>query len=440
MSRERFIDAEEAVIGAIMLDARAYWRVADIVGAEDFAVGKNRRLFDVLAEQVREGGEPDCVTIGELHPDLATAAMDIASATPSAANVVAYAEIVARAAMERRVIQAGQRIAKLSGPDAYAEARTILDACQPRSVRFVVTLKQAMRDWFANVSEKAEAAADTDLTGLPTSLGWLDEQTGGWQPGDLVVIAARPSVGKTLLALQVALHAGQQGYRCLMFSAEMSAQQIADRAVSALGKVSTHALRKPKTMDDEHWACVSRGVALGASLPILVDDSNGITALDIAARAQQLHAERPLSMIVIDYLGLMRHPKADRHDLAIGQTTAALKALAKRLQIPVVLLVQINRDAANSRPAMNNLRDSGSIEQDCDIAIFLHRPDAEMKSQLELIVGKHRNGPTGSMWIYADYENMRFLPGEPPILDKPSGKQRRGYAGKGRDRAQGERE
>lgn len=430
MNRERFIDAEEAVIGAIMLDARAYWRVADIVSAEDFAVGKNRRLFDVLAEQVRDGGEPDCVTIGEMHPDLASVATDIASATPSAANVVAYAEIVARAAMERRVIQAGQRIAKLSGPEAFAEARAILDACQPRSVRSVVTLKQAMRDWFANVSAKAEAAADTELTGLPTSLSWLDEQTGGWQPGDLVVIAARPSVGKTLFALQVALHAGQEGHRCLLFSAEMSSQQIADRAVSSLGRVSTHALRRPKSMTDDHWSSVTLGVSRGASLPILIDDSNGVTAIDIAARAQQLHAERPLSLIVIDYLGLMRHPKADRHDLAIGQTTAALKALAKRLQIPIILLVQINRDAANARPAMNNLRDSGSIEQDCDLAIFLHRPDASKKGQLELIVGKHRNGPTGTMWVYADYENMRFLPGEPPERDEVPGINSRGYRGR----------
>jgi replicative DNA helicase len=437
MNRERVIDAEGAVLGAMMIDPRAYFRVADIVSADDFATGQHRRLFDVIEQQAKSGGDPDAVTIGEISPDLAGLAVELASVTPGAANITAYAEIVARHAMERRVIQAGQRIAKLSGADAYAEARAILDACQPRSLQSVVTLKSAMRDWFSDVSAKAEAETETELTGLPTSIPWLDEQTGGLQPGNLIIVAARPSVGKTLLGLQIALHAGLEGQAGMFFSLEMSAQQLADRAVSALGKVSTHALRRPKSMTDEDWSAITTGVTRGSPLPLWIDDSSGVTASDVAARSIQQNATRRLSCIVVDYLGLMRHPRADRHDLAIGQTTAALKALAKRLQVPVILLAQLNRDGDNARPTMRMLRDSGSIEQDADVIVFLHRPSEENWSQIELILAKQRSGPTGSTWLYGDYSHMWFKPGEAPDRTEPPPPKPRGYRSSGADRRAG---
>ena len=411
--RSSVFDAEAAVLAAILRDPDAYWRIADSLDAEDFTNGKNRRLFGVLASQIRDGGASDAVTIGDIAPDLGDLAIDIASTTAGVpSSVVTYAEIIARQAMERRVIQAGQRIAKLSGPEAFTEAQRILESCAPRAGSKILTLKQAMRDWFSHASEKS--VSGDDLTGIPTSLDWLDALTGGFQPGELVVIAARPSVGKTTFGLQVALNAGAQERASLFFSSEMSAMQLADRAVSALGKVSTAALRRPKEMRDEDWSAVTLGVQRGVPLPIWIDDSNGVSAIDIAARTRQVNAERRLSCIVIDYLQIMGHPKEDRRDLAIGATTAALKALAKQLHIPVLLLSQLSRDGDNNRPTLRHLRDSGAIEQDADVVVFLHRPDEQNRNQIELIVAKNRNGETGSTWLHADYAHTAFHPGEAP--------------------------
>ena len=425
MSRP-ILDAESAVLGAMMISPDAFWRIADTLTADDFSSGIHRRLFGCVSAMIRNGDAADAVTVGELHPDLFDDAVSIASAAFSTANVVGYAEAVARAAMERRVVAAGKRIASLSGAEAYADALRILESCAPRVARKAVTLRDAMRGWFQKASDSASAANDTELTGLPTSIAWLDEQTGGWQPGDLVILAARPSVGKTAFGLQTALHAGLAGHASLFFSAEMSSIQVADRAVSQLGRVSTQALRRPKTMTDEDWSAASLGVSRGNSLPVWIDDSNGITAIDIAARARQVNAERRLSLIVVDYLQLLRHPKSENRNIAIGETTGALKALAKQLQVPVLLLSQLNREAASTRPQMQHIRDSGNIEQDADVVMFLHRPDESQKEKLELILSKQRNGSTGEMWLDADYAHMTFTAGDAPFRDEATA-QRRGF-------------
>ena len=421
------VSAEQAVLGAMLLDAKSFWRVSDVLSGDDFALGKHRRLFDVVSQIIRDGGEADAVTIADIHPDLADTALQLASTTPGSSNIAAYAEIVARNATQRRVVNAGQQIAKLSGDGVYSEALRLLESCMPKAGGNVRRLRDFMRDWFQNASERA--LASDAMTGIATSIGWLDDQTGGFQGGDLIIVAARPSVGKTALALQCALHSAGEGNAVILFSAEMAGTQVADRAISALGGVSTHALRQPKHMTDEHWSLVSTGVARGSGLPLWIDDSDRMSADDIAARVRQVNGERQVKLVLIDYLGLLRHPKAERQDIAIGETTKALKRLAKQLRIPVVLLAQLNRDGANTRPVLSMLRGSGDIEQDADVVIFLHRPDDDNMESVELILAKQRNGPTGDCWLNADMSRMRFTEGERPVKEKKKKKTRRGFNG-----------
>jgi replicative DNA helicase len=319
--------------------------------------------------------------------------------------VRAYAEIVAARAMERRVVAAGQRIAALRGKDALSEAQRILATCQPRSAGNLRGLRETMVEWFEGVRSRFDAGG---MSGIPTSLQWLDDTLDGFQKSDLIILAARPSVGKTALAMQSAIAAAKAGIPTLVFSAEMSGTQICGRIVSHVAGVSGSALRRPKEqMNDESWARVSAAIGTVRNYPITMDDSSDITLESICARARQVDTQQRLGLIVIDYLQILRLPKADRNDLALGEMTRGLKGLAKSLDVPVLLLSQLNRDGVN-RPTMAELRGSGAIEQDADVVMFLHRPNDQDRSGIELIVAKQRNGEIADRWLHADMKVMRF--------------------------------
>lgn len=427
---------ESAVLGACLLDPAAYWRCADLLTADDFAQGGHRRLWGVIADLHREGGAVDSLTVSERDPALSQLAFDLGSGAFSAANARTYAGIVAQRAIERRVIAAGQRIASLRGDDALAEAQRILAACAPRNVAAVRHAREVLGESVKALTARYETGER--MTGLGTSLPGLDALTSGWQRSDLIVVGARPSVGKTALGLQCALHAASAGAPVLMFSAEMAGRQIMDRAIAHVSGVPLSAIRCPHDIEAEGWPKITRASETLSAMPLWIDDSAGLTVEAIAARARQLDAEKRLGLVVIDYLQHLTPPRAEKTVDAVQLMTRALKAMAKALDVPVLLLSQLNREGED-RPTLRALRDSGAIEQDADVIAFLHRPRADKRDEIQLILAKQRNGETGDLWLHADMPHMRFIETDEPQHEpeqRRSGFRARGF-GSARDRAAG---
>ena len=392
-------DAESAVIGACLLVPDAYWRVADLIGPEDFSRDGYAEVWQAMGDTIRAGHAVDAVTFGEHCPKHAMLAVECANATPGAANVRAYAEIVQRNAVTRRVRASGARIAKLGGDDTLGEAQRILAACAPKVASAIKYAKEYLTESVALMA--ARCAATEILTGVPTSLEWLDENLSGWQRGDLIIVAARPSVGKTALAVQAALHAAQAGHPTLFLSLEMAGHQLTDRMIAHIAHVDMQAIRQPKTIDEEQWPRIGRAGEAISAMPMLIDDTSAITVDAIAARVRQADAMHRLGLVVIDYLTQIKPPKSHSTNDAIQEITRSLKALAKDIRVPVILLSQLNRDG-DKEPTLISLRDSGAIEQDADVVILLHRPDANDRGLIKCNVAKQRNGPTGECFLRFD--------------------------------------
>lgn len=407
-------DAEANVIGACLMVPDAYWQCVDLLTGDDFTSEAHRELWKLIGTLAKAGVQADAVTVGDRNPALAAYAAECASATASAANVRAYAEIVQREAVTRRVHSAGTRISKLCGPDTLGEAQRIIATCVPGMATSIKPARDHLRTSIALMTERH--AATEALTGLSTSIDELDEITSGWQPGDLILIGARPSVGKTALTLQVAAHAAQAGAPVLFLSLEMSGPQLTDRLLSHLAAVDSQFIRQPKRMPEADWARIGAASERVQQMPLLIDDTGALTIEGVCARVRQADATHRLGLVVIDYLTQMTPPKADRGDQAIQIITRALKALAKDLRIPIILLSQLNR-AGDGEPTLVSLRESGAIEQDADVVILMHRPDAENKALVKCKVAKQRNGPTGDVWLHFDGAIQRFTPtDERPVV------------------------
>lgn len=403
------MNAEHAVLGACLCNAQAYWRVADLLVPEDFSDGRLGRLYALIRERARTDSAFDGVTIGEIAPSFRETAMDLSSAEGwRIANVRAYAELIAQNAQERRVHAAGAQIAHLRGPDALADAQRILAACAPRHAGSVKHIREYLRESTAEMQKRVDAT--DQLTGVPTGIPQLDELTDGLQPSDLIVLAARPSVGKTAVAMQIAVNAARHGVRTLVFSMEMSGRQLTDRVQAHVACVNATGIRRPKILgQDDFRRLLNAGSEIG-QLPIQIDQTCALSVEAISARARQVHATDGLSLVVIDYLTLIAMPKAPTTADALQIVTGGLKRLSKELGVPVLCLSQLSRDAASRRPTMGELRGSGSIEQDADVVIFLWRPREEKKTELVLLLDKQRNGETGEIPLDADYAHMRFVP------------------------------
>lgn len=415
MSRQEF-DAESAVLRCVMDDASAYWQIADLVTDDDFQQPDLRSLWRVAAELIRSGKPSDAVTVGDVRPGLAQLALDVQRNTlATVRNVRAYAGLLGRRGLERKVRHVGQRIAQLSGDDVLGEAQRMLATCSPRGGSEVGTLGHFAEQSMTALVERAERTEE--MVGVPTGFDELDTLTGGWQRTDLVVLAARPSVGKTAWALQSALHAAGHGHPVMFVSLEMNGRQLSDRALSHLAGVNSLHIRDPKhLMENWEWEAMTRAKARADELPFRIDESATSTVEAIAARVRQVNAETRLGLVVIDYLTYIRPPKADNQAEAIQEITRALKSLAKELQLPVVLLAQLNRDG-DGEPEMVHLRGSGAIEQDADLILFLHRPNANDRDYIKAKVAKQRNGPLGQFFLRADMSRMRF---HPTIEDVPA--------------------
>lgn len=417
MSRHQF-DAEAAVIGAILLAPEAYWKIADLLTPDDFGSRDMRDLWTEAAKLIQKGDAADAVTIGERLPNLAMLAVELATTTPSAANARAYAELVAKRATERRVKAAGSRIANLTGEDLLGEAQRILGACVPKVAGTIRHVADFLRGSLQGMIERAQS--DNELTGVATGFDELDELTGGWQRTDLIIVGARPSVGKTAFALQTALQAASVKTPVLFVSLEMSGIQLADRALAHVGHVNALHIRNPKQMEDHEWAKITEAKKTLDEYALRVDDSIGVTVEALCARARQIDAEERLGLLVIDYLTYIAPPKAETVAEGVQHITRMLKGLAKELQIPVMLLSQLNRDG-DDEPTLKHLRSSGAIEQDADVVILLHRPDKANLRLVKVIVAKQRNGPLGDFFLSAQMEKMRFYPCQYTPPEKATG-------------------
>jgi replicative DNA helicase len=429
-------EAESSVLAGLLLDAAAWDRIGDLVAESDFYRLEHRLVFAAIAQLAVACKPVDVVTVHEQL--LRTGKSDEAGGlkylaalsqyTPSAANVRRYAEIVRENAILRQLIAASDEIATEAFNTQGKAVHAILDAAQAKLIG--IGDKAAAGDDWETVEEgvtaflgRVQAAADGTAPNrfTPTGLDDLDELlNGGLRPGQLVVIAARPSMGKTALAMSIELHvAEQQREPCAFFSMEMPKAEVTERRTSMLSHIHLSKIQRPERLKDYDWPNLTRAVESLRALRLFVSDKGGLNILQVRARARALKRRYGLRLLTVDYLGLMNglDPKQPRA-YQIEEITKGLKQLAKELDIPVVVLVQLSRETekrVGQRPILSDLRDSGSIEQDADVVLFVHREKKanpglgkEWDYYAQVIVAKQRNGPLGEVVLQYVGENTRF--------------------------------
>jgi replicative DNA helicase len=416
------IDAEQAVLGGLMLDERAWERIADKLAEDDFYRKDHRLIFRAIGELAGKNLPCDAVTLGEWFEsnklaDLVGGAayvVQLANATPSAANIEAYAQIVREKSILRQLIDAGTQIVGDGFQPEGRSSEEILGAAEQRVFHIAesgargkkgfVAMRAAVKEAFQILHQRYESKGA--VTGLATGFTDLDEMTAGLQPADLIIVAARPSMGKTALAVNMAEHAAIKSRKAVaLFSMEMSASQLAFRLISSLGRIDQQHLRTGD-LADEDWPRVTSAMTLLSEAKIFIDDTPALSPAELRARARRLKREHDLGLIVVDYLQLMAVPgNKENRATEISEISRGLKALAKELNIPVIALSQLNRSLeqrTDKRPVMADLRESGAIEQDADVILFIYRDeyynqDSSDKGLAEIIIGKQRNGPTGTV-------------------------------------------
>ncbi|GIW45960.1 MAG: replicative DNA helicase [Candidatus Binatia bacterium] len=422
------LDAEQSVLGGILLDTGAIDRAVELLSAEDFYREAHRKIFRAMLALSQRGEPVDVVTLaneltaeGCLEEVGGTAYLvELAERVPTAANLAYYARIVREKAILREVIQAATELAASAYEARPGEVDDFLDRVEHRI--FEIS-ERRVRPQFAKMNDLMLTAVHTIeslyerrglITGVPTGFVDLDRLTSGLQPADLIIVAARPGMGKTAFALNVAVNAAQQAnVGVAVFSLEMSKQQLALRMLCSEAGVDSHNVRTGYLASGDFQKIVHAADRL-SRLPIFIDDTPGLSILELRAKARRLKREQEakLGLVVVDYLQLMRgHERTDNREQEISSISRSLKALAKELDIPVMALAQLNRQVesrADRRPIMADLRESGAIEQDADLILFLFRPWVYEKKKdnehdAEVIIGKQRNGPT-------DIVKLTYLP------------------------------
>lgn len=428
------VEAEQAVLGGLMLDPTAFDRIADQLGEHDFYRRDHQLIYRAIRELAEKSRPYDAVTLGEwfesqgLAEQVAGGAylVELASTTPSAANIKAYAEIVRDKAVLRQLIEVGTGIVNDGfQPEGRDSAEVLAKAEQ--DVFAIGESRARGRTDFTPVNKAMQEAFDVlqtryanggGITGLPTGYTEFDEMTAGLQPTDLLILAARPSMGKTTLALNMAEYAAMKTKKAVaVFSMEMSASQLALRLISSVGRVNATRLRTGQ-LEDEDWSRVTSAIRLIRDTRIFIDDTPALSPDVLRAKARRLKRESDLGLIVIDYLQLMAVPgNSENRATEISEISRSLKALAKELNVPVIALSQLNRSLEtrqDKRPVMADLRESGAIEQDADVIVFIYRDEyynkdaSPDKGLAEVIIGKQRNGPTGSIKLKFFGEYTRF--------------------------------
>ena len=428
------VEAEQSVIGSMIMDRDAIMTASEVITSEDFYQSQYGVLFDAMLELYNEGKPVDLVTLQErlrekdVPPEISSLEFvrDLLDAVPTSANVRHYATIVQEKSMLRKLIKVNEDIANTcylareKTEDILEETeKKIFDLLQYRSTGDFVPIKQVV----LNALDKIEKASKNKgtVTGIPTGFIDLDYKTSGFQPSDLILIAARPSMGKTAFVLNVAQHmAFKEGKTVAIFSLEMSKEQLVNRLFSLESKVDSQALRTGN-LTDEDWAKLIEGAAVVGKSNLIIGDTPGISIAELRSKCRKFKLEHDLGIIIIDYLQLMSGGKhSESRQQEISEISRSLKAVARELNVPVVALSQLSRaveQRPDHRPMLSDLRESGAIEQDADVVMFLYRDDyynkdTDKKNIAEVIIAKQRNGPIGTVelvWLpnYTKFANMK---------------------------------
>ncbi len=426
-------ETERALLGALMLNQNAMYEVADVIGVDSFYVGKHRTIYDAMLSLHGKGEPIDVVTVSgklkqrKILADIGGAAYlsELVSAAASPGSARHYAEIVQTKFVLRSLINAAARIHEL-GFEEDKDIATTLDEAQ--SVVFNVSQTPMLRSFRTIKDELTEAwerlehlqKHEATLRGVPTGFAQLDNLLAGLQKSDLILLAARPSMGKTALALDIARKTStKHGTSVGIFSLEMSSQQLVDRMLAAQAGVDSWKLRTGRIKSDQEFERLQAGLSVLSEAPIYIDDKPSSTVLQMRSVARRLKAERDLGLIIIDYLQLITPSYARATDSMVQQVTEisrSLKTMARELDVPVLALSQLSRavEQRRGRPRLSDLRDSGSLEQDSDVVMFIHRDDkmndnSDKPGIAEILVEKHRNGPTGKIELRFDEQRTTFL-------------------------------
>src|SRR3954449_7861615 len=432
------VEAEQSVLGALLLDNQAFDRVADLVGPEDFYRDDHRRIWRHIARLIEHNRPADVVTVSEAVE--ASEDKDktggpaylgaLAQNTPSALNIRRYGELVREKSVQRRLAQVATEIAEGALNPGGKEVGQLLDEAESKIFQIaesgarkdqgLLEIKPVLARVFERIDHLYHRDNPSDVTGVPTGYAKIDQMTSGLQGGDLIIVAARPSMGKTALALNIAEHvAVDNGLPVAVFSMEMSATQLAQRMLGSIARVDQHKMRTGK-LSDREWGDLSDAMAKLHETPIYIDEAGALTALEVRARARRLKRQySKLGLIVIDYIQLMSATsQGENRATEISEISRSLKAMAKELEVPVVALSQLNRavdQRPDRRPVMSDLRESGAIEQDADVIMFIYRevvykPDLpeEQRGMAEVIIGKQRNGPIGTVKLTFLGQHTRF--------------------------------
>ncbi|MCX4187227.1 replicative DNA helicase [Methylophaga sp. OBS4] len=441
------VEAEQSVLGGLMLDNAAWEQVADVLVEQDFYRHDHQLIFRAIAQLMELSQPVDVITLAEWHDkrgeldqvgELAYLGM-LARNTPSAANIAAYADIVRERSILRQLIKVGNSISNMAFKPEGMTKEEMLDLAE-RHV-FEIAEKGAKRgggfiqvkDVLSKVVDRIDTLfeQDSSITGLPTGFVDFDDQTSGLQPADLIIVAGRPSMGKTTFAMNLAENGAIYSKKPVaVFSMEMPADSLAMRMLSSLGRIDQHRLRTGRLNDDD-WPRLTSAIALLNEAPLFIDDTPALTPTELRARARRLKREHGLSLIVIDYLQLMQGSgkASENRATEISEISRSLKALAKELEVPVIALSQLNRSLEqrpNKRPVMSDLRESGAIEQDADLIVFIYRDevyneDSPDKGKAEIIIGKQRNGPIGTVALTFQGKYTRFENFAPSYYDDQVG-------------------
>jgi len=433
------IEAEQSVLGGLLLDNEALDRITDLLTEADFYRSEHKLIYQQITRLLERGRPADVVTVSEaieqagLTDETGGLAYlgELAANTPSAANIRRYAEIVRERAVLRHLVVVGDEIATDALNPLGRDAKELLDTAEQkvfhiaemgaRNQQGFVHINPLLTQVVERIQELHDRDNPSEITGVPTGFTDLDSKTSGLQPGDLIIVAGRPSMGKTAFALNIAEYvAVDVGLPVAVFSMEMGGTQLAMRMLASIGRLDSHRVRTGRLTDDE-WSRLTYALGKLHEAPMHIDETGGMNPTDLRGRARRLKRQvGKLGLIVIDYIQLMGSTRQNENRATeVSEISRSLKALARELEVPIIALSQLSRkveERTDKRPMMSDLRESGAIEQDADVILMMYRedyykPDTPDKGMAEVIIGKQRNGPTGTVNLaflgeYTRFENL----------------------------------